>query len=162
MNHGNFLIISILIFLAIIATPKSFALLPVEIQSDAPFSIDVEPEKITIKPGDEIIFSVKIDAVEGFMGSIDLELEVSIVGYSKTFDLGTLNPPFPKEHEFTVSIPPEIPAGNIQGTLRGISGEHVVEEDVEITLQGAGGILGWILQALSDLWNAILKLLGLK
>ena len=163
MNRVNLLVLSILIFSAIIAAPTSFAHLTSEVfQSDAPFSIDIKPEKITIKPGDEISLSVKIEAVEGFTGSIDIELDVSTLGYSATFDLGKLDPPFPKEHEFTVNIPSEIPAGKVQGTLRGTSGEHVVEEDVEITIQGAGGVLGAILRALSNLWKWILRLLGIK
>lgn len=163
MKYWNLLVLGVLVSSAFIAVPASFASLAGGVfQSGAPFSIDVEPNEFTIKPGDEVKFSVRIDAVEGFTDSIEFELDVSCVGYSDTFDLGTLDPPFPREQEFTFSIPSEIPVGSVQGTLRGTSGEHVVEEDVEITLQGAGGILGQIFRALSNLWNSILRLFGKK
>ena len=157
MNRVKLMVLGILISSLIIIAPTSLVN-----GADEPFSIDVEPNKFSINPGDEINFSVKIEAVEGFAGSIDLELDVSTVGYSDTLDFGTLNPPYPKEHEFTVNIPTEIPVGKIQGTLRGTSGGHVVEEDVEITLQGTGGIIGTILQALSNIWDSILRLFGIK
>ena len=112
-NRGTKLFVSVLILLAVISTPMSHAHLAMDVfQKGAPFSIDVEPEKITAEPGDEIVFSIRIEAEEGFTSSIDLELEVSVLGYSVTFDLGTLNPSFPKEHEVTVNIPSDIPSGN--------------------------------------------------
>jgi len=157
MNRGKLMVLGILISSLIIIAPTSLGN-----GTDEPFSIQVEPNKFSINPGEEISFSVKIEAVEGFAGSIDLELDLSTVGYSDTLDFGTLNQPYPKEHEFTVNIPAEIPVGKIQGTLRGTSGDHVVEEDIEITLQGNGGIIGAIILAISNIWDSILRLFGIK
>jgi len=135
--RGNQLFVSVLILLAVISTPMSYAHLAMEIfQNGAPFSIDVEPEKVTAEPGDEIIFNIRIEAEEGFTASIEIELEISVLVFSVTLDLGTVDPPYPKEIKVTVNIPSDIPDGDAQGILRGIGGEHTVEENVEITIQG--------------------------
>jgi len=129
-----------------------------------PFSIDVEPNKLSAKGGDEITFSLRIDAEEGFNGSINIELEVTAMGYDATFDFGTQSPPYPKEFDYTITIPSDIPVEvTANGVLRAISGEMVREEYVEINIQSSGGgILGWFLRGLSNLWKAILSIFGIK
>ena len=133
-------------------------------ESGAPFSIEVDPEKLSAKAGDEVTYQLRIVVEEGFNGSIELELEVTALGYSVTFDLETQNPPYPKEFEYSFTIPSDIPVGvTAEGVLRGTSGEHVQEEHVEISIQSSGdggGILGWLLQLISNLWNSILSLFG--
>lgn len=135
------------------------------VESEAPFSIDVEPEKLSVKAGDEVTYQLRIDAEEGFNGSIDLELEVTALGYSITFDLETQNPPYPKDFEYTFTMPSDIPLGvTAQGVLRATSGEHVQEEHVEISIQESDngeGIFSWLLRMLGDLWGSILSLFGL-
>ena len=134
------------------------------VEPDPPFSIDVEPNKLSAKGGDEITFSLRIDAEEGFDGSIGLELEVTAMGYDATFDVGTQSPPYPKEFDYTITIPSDIPVDvTANGVLRATSGEMVQEEYVEISIQrSGGGILGWFLRGLSNLWKAILSMFGIK
>jgi len=129
-----------------------------------PFSIDVEPNKLSAKGGDEITFSLRIDAEEGFNGSINIELEVTAMGYDVTFDVGTQSPPYPKEFDYTITIPSDIPVDvTANGILRATSGEMIQEEYVEINIQSSGGgILGWFLRGLSNLWKAILSIFGIK
>ena len=134
------------------------------VEPDPPFSIDVEPNKLSAKGGDEITFSLRIDAQEGFDGSISIELEVTAMGYDATFDVGTQSPPYPKEFDYTITIPSDIPVDvTANGILRATSGEMIQEEYVEINIQSSGGgILGWFLRGLSNLWKAILSIFGIK
>jgi len=158
-NRGTKLFVSVLILLAVISTPMSHAHLAMEVfQNDVPFSIDVEPEKITVMPGDEIVFRIRIEAEEGFSDSIDLELRLSGSGVSITLDLGTLDPPYSKEFDVTVNIPSDIPEVNVQGILRGISGEHIVEKYLEINIQGKSGIMHAIWQIFDNLANGLAKI----
>jgi len=121
---------------------------------------------LSAKGGDEITFTLRIDAEEGFNGSIGLELEVAAFGYDAKFDIGTQKPPYPKEFEHTITMPSDIPVDvTAQGILRATSEEDVQEEYVEISIQSSGeggGILGWLLRSLSNLWKAILRILGIK
>ena len=86
------------------------------------------------------------------------------MGYDVTFDVGTQSPPYPKEFDYTITIPSDIPVEvTANGVLRAISGEMVREEYVEINIQSSGGgILGWFLRGLSNLWKAILSIFGIK
>lgn len=157
--RGNQLFVSVLILLAVIQNPMFNAHLAMEVfQNDAPFSIEVEPEKITVMPGDEIVFRIRIEAEEGFSDSIDLELRLSGLGVSITLDLGTLDPPYSKEVDVTVNIPSDIPEVNVQGILRGISGEHIVEKYLEINIQGKSGIMHAIWQIVDNLANGLAKI----
>lgn len=126
-------------------------------EPDVPFTIDVEPEKLTAEPGDEVTYNLRIDAEEGFSDSIDLELQLSGLGFSIILDLGRLDPPYSKEIEVTVNIPSDIPEMNAQGILRGISGDHVVEKYLEINIQGKSGRMRALWRAIENLEKALMN-----
>jgi len=153
---------TMVLLLLFIALPSYVHSIEGAVEPDAPFSIEVEPNKLSAKGGDEITFRIRISADEGFSGSIELELDVSALSYDATFDVGTQSPPYPKEFEYSYTIPSDIPVDvTAQGVLRATSGENVREEHIEISIQSSGfggGILGWLLQILSDLWKAILSI----
>lgn len=153
--------VSTLLLIIVFVTPLLNAVTGV----DAPFSINVEPKSLSAKAGDEVTYTLRIEAEEGYDGVIAFVLDVSALGYSTTLDLGTQFPPYPKDFEYSYTIPSEIPEGvTIEGVLTATDNMgYVQQENVEISIQstGPGGdILSWFLKALSDIWNAILSLFG--
>ena len=102
--------------------------------SYAPFSITVEPKNITVKTGEDIVFLIGIEAEEGFTSKVDLELEVSFVGYNMTLNMFPLNPPFPRLQEATIEVPSLARAGIFKGILKATSGDHIVINTIQISL----------------------------
>lgn len=152
-------IIMITILLALSAVYMSGAEAATE---DVPFSISVEPEKMTANVGDEVTYSMRIDADEGYNESIHLVLDISALGYQVTLDVGKQDPPYPKDFEYSFTIPSEIPIDvTAEGVLTATSGSYVVQETVEMTIKksgGAGGLLSWLVQMLSKIWNSIISI----
>lgn len=130
-------------------------------QSEAPFNISIEPKTVSAEAGEEVFYTLQIEAQEGFEGSISFVLEVTALGYGATLDLGSHGPPYPREFTRGVTLPPDVPAGvTARGVLTATSGEFVREEVVEITIKssGKGGLLEWLLRTLSELWNRIISI----
>jgi hypothetical protein len=137
------------------------AMLPVvHAQSDPPFSIEVEPEKTTANAGDEVPYKISIIADAGFEGDIIIVLEIEALSYYyESYDLGVVGPPFPTEFEYLIPVPSDVPADvTAYGTLTGTSGDYVVDAEVELVIKSGtavGGIVGWILNLLNNIWKAI-------
>ncbi len=109
-----------------------------ETPESAPFSITIEPKKASVNPGDSIKYKMRIDAQEGFEEPIDLSLKIESLIYSKKHDLGTQYPPYPKEFEYTVKVPSNVPVGvTADGILKAVSGDHVQEEKVTLSIKGS-------------------------
>jgi len=103
-----------------------------------PFSIDIKPREVTVKPGESITYKMRIEAETGFEDPINLTLEIKSPVYSKNFDLGTVYPPYPKDFEYTVEIPSNVPIGILgEGKLKAVSGSYVKEEVVKLRIKGA-------------------------
>lgn len=103
---------------------------------DAPFSITVDPDNITVMTGEDIVFTISIEAEEGFASVVELELELNFVGYNMTINMFPLNPSFPRMQEATIEVPSRARAGVAKGVLKAISGEHIVIKTVQILLIG--------------------------
>ena len=101
---------------------------------EAPFTITVEPENVTVKTGEDIILIISIEAEEGFNSQVDLQLEVSFVGYNITMNMFPLNPSFPRMQEATIEVPSRASAGVVTGILKATSEGFVVINKVQVTL----------------------------
>ena len=123
----------------------------------ASFSISVDPEKTTAKPGDEVSFIIDITASAGFNDSITLVLEVEALSYYDIYDLGIVDPPYPKQFQYTVTLPDEIPASvTAYGTITASSMDQTITEEVQITIKSGnivGDIIGWILGVVQGIIN---------
>jgi len=130
----------------------------------APFSFRVSPKKPTAKPGDEVTFTIDITASSGFTDSITLVLEVEALSYYNIFDLGSQDPPFPKQFQYVVTVPEEVPASiTMFGTLTASSMDHTVTEEVQIIIKSGnivGNIVGLILGVFRAIGNWFSSLFG--
>ncbi len=146
----------------------SFLLSPVcaisEIGEAAPFSFRITPKTATVKAGEIISFHASVNASAGFSNAIAFSLAISAPGYSTTLSLGTINPPYPKEYDFSVKIPAEVPVSvTAQGVVTGTSGSFSQIETVQISIQSqssGGDFIGWITSIFADFWNWLMRLLG--
>jgi hypothetical protein len=124
----------------------------------APFSIDVNPKKKTVQPGDEIAYTIDITADSTFNESIEIELHVQAPGYDDYYAFGIVEPPYPKKVEQSLKVPEDIPASvTVTGTIIASSmyGTPVTDE-VEITIKSGniiGDIIGWILGLIQAIIN---------
>ena len=130
----------------------------------APFSVNVDPEKTTAKPGDQVSFTIEITASSGFNESIALVLEVEAMSYYDIRDLGIVDPPYPKQFQHTVAIPEEVPASvTAYGTISASSLGQTATEEIEITIKSGnivGDIIGWILGVIQAIISWFSNLLG--
>jgi hypothetical protein len=104
--------------------------------ADAPFSIKIEPKDAKRKVGESVKYECTIDASPGFDDPIHFEITVKALSYEVTHQVGTIDPPYPQDFSYTLVIPEEIPlAVTATATIKGTSGEHVVEESVKLTIE---------------------------
>ncbi len=88
-----------------------------------PFTISVTPTSTSARSGDVIPYTLKINGGEGLNEPIHLTFKASASGYSKTYDLGDLQPPFPTTITKSVTMPSGIPSGiTITGTFTATGG----------------------------------------
>jgi len=135
-----------------------------EIQASAPFSIDITPKTATVKAGDSITYHIQVNASSDFNDAISFTLDVSVATYNASFNLGIVNPPYPKEFNFSFNSPSETPA-TVTGiaVVKGTSGSYVQTETVQLTIQSqapGGDFFGWLVKIFNDFWNWLMKLLG--
>jgi hypothetical protein len=130
----------------------------------APFSFKITPKTATVKAGETISFHASVNASAGFSDAIVFSLAISAPGYSTTLSLGTISPPYPKEYDFSVKIPAEVPMSvTAQGVLTGTSGSFSQTETIQISIQSqssGGDFLSWLTGIFADFWNWLMRLLG--
>ncbi|NYT17924.1 MAG: hypothetical protein GKC06_07995, partial [Methanomicrobiales archaeon] len=66
------------------------------IQGPPAFRLLVTPVEVRARPGETILYSMTIEPEGGFDEQVSLRLDVrALLLYRESFDLGTLDPPFP-------------------------------------------------------------------
>ena len=132
-------------------------LLPLGVNAQAPYSINVEPIETSAEPGDLIEYTVTINADPGFEDSIYIELEVSALTYSEIYYSAVVDPPYPVDYNFDFTVPEDAPRSiTVTGIIRGVSGDYQVEEEVSVRITGGGildAIIGWLLSILNAIRN---------
>ena len=75
-----------------------------------------------------------------------------------------MDPPYPKQFQYTVTLPEEVPASiTAFGTLTASSMDHTVTEEVQITIKSGnivGDIIGWIIGVFRAIGNWFSSLTG--
>ncbi|MFC1803999.1 hypothetical protein ACFL0D_08570 [Thermoproteota archaeon] len=125
--------------------------------AQAPYEITVDPISASIAKDEVITYNIDITADPGFVDLIDITLEVSVLGATEYFNLGTAFGPYPMTFVQTLDVPEEVPAGvTINGKILATSGSYIVEEDVEIHIKG-GNIITNILNAIIQTFRGIVR-----
>ena len=96
------------------------------------FTLLVTPVEARARPGDTIRYTLSIEPKGGFDQPVALSLAVSALFlYQNSFDLGTVNPPYPTTLEYSFTVPNEVQGGiTVKGTLRAEGGGHSEEQDL--------------------------------
>jgi hypothetical protein len=96
------------------------------------FTLLVTPVEARARPGDTIHYTLSIVPKGGFDQPVSLRLEVSALFlYRNSFDLGTLNPPYPTTLEYSFTVPTDVPGGiTVKATLTAEGGGHREAQDL--------------------------------
>jgi hypothetical protein len=96
------------------------------IQGPPAFQLLVTPVEARVRPGDTIVYSLTVEPEGGFDEPVSLRLDVrALFLYQESFDLGTIDPPFPKTVDYLFVVPSDIPAGiTVSGILTAEGGEY--------------------------------------
>jgi len=101
----------------------------------APFSFKISPASATGHPGDTITYTGQVTAQPGFSGPVQISLAASAGIFKKTYDLGTLQPPYPQSFTYPLTIPDSIPANvNLNGVVTATSGSAVQKQTVSLAV----------------------------
>ena len=96
------------------------------------FTLLVTPVEVRAGPGDPILYTLTIEPKGGFSQPVSLRLDVSALFlYRNSFDLGSVNPPYPQTFEYLFRVPQDVPAGvTVKGVLIAEGGGHTEERDL--------------------------------
>jgi len=105
------------------------------IQGPPAFTLLVTPVEARAPPGGTVGYTMTIEPKGGFDDPINLRLTVSALAlYRETFDLGTVDPPYPKVFEYRFIVPPDVPSGiTVRGVLTGEGGGY--QDTADLILQ---------------------------
>ena len=105
------------------------------IQGPPAFTLLVTPVEVRSPPGGTVVYMMTIEPKGGFDDPINLRLTVSALAlYRQTFDLGTVDPPYPKVFEYRFIVPPDVPSGiTVRGVLTGEGGGY--QDTTDLILQ---------------------------
>jgi hypothetical protein len=128
------------------------------VAQEAPYGFTVSPVSAEGKPGDTITYYITIAAETGFNNSIDFSMDVSAMGYSKNFVLGTYQGPYPRSFTYVLTIPENVPTGVTAAvTINGRSGGYLHIQELTLKIKGSGGPIEDITSIITDLINKALK-----
>jgi hypothetical protein len=96
------------------------------IQGPPVFTLLVTPVEVRAAPGGTVRYTMTIEPKGGFADQISLRLKIRALAiYRETFDLGTVDPPYPKVFEYHFIVPSNIPSGiTLKGVLTGEGGGY--------------------------------------
>jgi hypothetical protein len=85
-------------------------------------------------------------------------MDVSSVGYSKNYVLGTYENPYPRSSTYVLTIPKNVPTGvTTDVTINSRSGGNLQQQILKLKIKGSGGPIEDITSIITDLINTPLK-----
>jgi hypothetical protein len=104
------------------------------VQGPPGFLLLVTPVEARAPPGGVIVYTLTVEPRGGFDESISLRLDVqALLLYRQSFDLGTIDPPYPKTFDYRFIVPADAPSGiTVNGVLTGEGGGS--EDSVDLIL----------------------------
>ena len=76
-----------------------------------PFSFSVSPVTASVKPGETLSYTLRIDGGQGQTEPIHFTLKASALFFIQTYELGDEQPPFPKTVTYQFEVPGDMPSG---------------------------------------------------
>jgi hypothetical protein len=116
-----------------VTVPPSLTLTTTQVTQGPPtFTLLVTPVEARAVPGGTVLYSMTIEPEGGFHDQISLRLTASaLFVYHQTFDLGTVDPPYPKVFEYRFTVPSDVPSGiTVKGVLTAEGGGYQDTEDL--------------------------------
>ncbi|HZD43280.1 MAG TPA: hypothetical protein VE134_04410, partial [Methanomicrobiales archaeon] len=95
------------------------------------FIITISPQSTTAHPGEVVTYSFTLVATNGFKESVHLQLLVTAPFFSQTYDLGLIEPPYPKTVEYQFKVPDMVlPGITANGHLLAEGGGKSADRDL--------------------------------
>jgi hypothetical protein len=96
------------------------------------FTLLVTPVEARSPPRGSVLYTLTIEPRGGFDAPITLRLDINaLLLYRDSFDLGTIDPPFPRTFEYRFVVPGDVPSGTtVTGVLTGEGGGYTDSVDL--------------------------------
>lgn len=100
-----------------------------------PFSLSVTPQTASARPGDKLTYTLNIGHGEGLTGPIRFSLAAKVLFFSQTYDLGTVDPPFPKSITYDFTVPGNLPSGvTVNGVITATGNGQTETQDIALNV----------------------------
>lgn len=101
------------------------------------FTLFVTPVEVRARPGEVVTYTLTIEPRGGFAAPVALRLDASALFlFRNSYDLGVVDPPYPRTVQYPFVVPSELPAGiTVRGVLSGDGGGHREERDLVLIVR---------------------------
>jgi hypothetical protein len=100
------------------------------------FTVSISPASATAARGETIVYTMRIEAQNGFSEEIHMQIVASVLFFSQTQDLGTLKPPYPTTIEYPFKVPDTLfPGTTVNGVLTATGGGLTREDHITLTVK---------------------------
>jgi hypothetical protein len=100
-----------------------------------PFSLSVTPQSASARPGDTLTYTLDIQHGEGLTGPVHFSLAAHVLFFSQTYDLGAIDPPFPKSIKYDFTVPGNLPSGvTVNGVVTATGNGQTESEDISLNV----------------------------
>jgi hypothetical protein len=101
------------------------------------FTLFVTPVEVRARPGEVVTYTLTIEPRGGFAAPVALRLDASALFlFHNSYDLGVVDPPYPRTVQYPFVVPSELPAGiTVRGVLSGDGGGHREERDLVLIVR---------------------------
>jgi hypothetical protein len=96
------------------------------------FTLLVTPVEARVPPRGTVLYTLTIEPRGGFDDRISLRLDINaLLLYHDSFDLGTIDPPYPRTFEYRFVVPADVPSGTtVTGVLTAEGGGYTDSVDL--------------------------------
>jgi len=100
------------------------------------FTETVSPAETTAARGETVTYTMTIDAQNGFSDDVSMQLVAGFLFFSESYDLGILEPPYPKTITYPFTVPDTLPPGaTVNGLLTSTGGGITRENRIILHVQ---------------------------
>jgi hypothetical protein len=100
------------------------------------FTVSISPAQAAAARGETVVYTMKIEAQNGFSDEIHMQIVASVLFFSQTQDLGTLKPPYPTTIEYPFKVPDTLfPGTTVNGVLTATGGGITREDHITLSVK---------------------------